>query len=143
MKKRIEVSLVEEGSKVQLRGVDESRQPFHLFRQMKLQGLAAADKVFPSQQQAKQPYKMTIPAERRPEQFKVDLTFMGHYQEKNIVLDVNLEELANAPGNSIMYEMVMDSQSGNWELVLQYDGERNMFGVGSFTQHVAPAVPRQ
>lgn len=62
MKKRIEVSLVEEGAKVQLRGVDENRQPFHLFRQMKVQQLAAADKVFPSQQQTKQPYKMTIPA---------------------------------------------------------------------------------
>ena len=67
---------------------------------------------------------------------------MGHYQEKNLVLDVNLEELAGAPGQSIMYEMVMDSQSGDWELVLQYDGERNMCGVGSFTQHAAPVVAK-
>ena len=143
MKKRIEVSLVEDGAKVQLRGVDESRQPFHLFRQMKVQGLAAADKVFPSQVQAKQPYRMTIPTERpRPDQFRVDLQFMGHYQEQNLVLDVNFEELQNAPGQSIMYEMVMDSQTGNWELVLQYDAERNMVGVGSFTQHKAPAVAK-
>ena len=141
MKKRLEVSLVEQGAKVQLRGVDENRQPFHLFRQMKVQQLAAADKVFPSQVQAKQPYKMTIP-EQRPEAFKIDLQFMGHYQEQNLVLDVNLEELANSPGQSIMYEMVMDSQSGNWELVLQYDAERNMSGVASFTQHKAPAVAK-
>lgn len=141
MKKRIEVSLVEQGAKVQLRGVDENRQPFHLFRQMKLIGMAQADKVFPSQVQAKQPYKMTIP-EARPEQFQLDLTFMGHYQEQNIVLDVNLEELTNSPGQSIMYEMVMDSQTGNWEIVLQYDGERNMVGVGSFTQHKAPVIPK-
>jgi len=31
MKKRLEVSLVEAGSKISLRGVDELRQPFHLF----------------------------------------------------------------------------------------------------------------
>ena len=141
MKKRVEVSLVEQGAKIQLRGVDESRQPFHLFREMKVQKLAAADKVFPSQVQTKQPYRMTIP-ENRPQAFKLDLTFMGHYQEQNIVLDINLEELANAPGQSFMYEMVMDTQSGNWELVLQYDADRNMCGVASFTQHKAPVIPK-
>lgn len=36
MKKRLEVSLVEDGAKVQLRGVDETRQPFHLFKQVKV-----------------------------------------------------------------------------------------------------------
>ena len=33
----------------------------------------------------------------------------------------------------IMYEMVMDSQTGNWDLVLMHDQERNMIGVAEFT----------
>ena len=41
---------------------------------------------------------------------------MGHYAEKNIQFDVDLAELANL--GSIMYEMVFDSPSGNWEIVV-------------------------
>lgn len=50
MKKRIEISLVEEGKKVSLRGVDDTRLPFHLFKQIDLIGLEAkgAKKTFPS-----------------------------------------------------------------------------------------------
>ena len=32
MKKRFEVSLIDNGSKVQLRGVDETRNDYHLFK---------------------------------------------------------------------------------------------------------------
>ena len=49
MKKRIEVSLVEQGSKVQLRGIDDTRQPFHLFEKIEVLGLSAnTSKTFPS-----------------------------------------------------------------------------------------------
>ena len=32
LKKRLEVSLTDDGSKLQLRGVDDTRLPFHLFK---------------------------------------------------------------------------------------------------------------
>ena len=63
MKKRIEVSLADGGSKIQFRGVDETRQPFHLFKQIKVEGLTPAPKMLPSAQQTKQPYKLTLPEE--------------------------------------------------------------------------------
>jgi len=50
MKKRIEVKLLEDGAKVQLRGVDDTRQSFHLFEKITVEGLKAI-KVFPSTQQ--------------------------------------------------------------------------------------------
>ena len=48
MKKRLEVNLIEEGSKIQLRGVDETRQPFHLFETITVDGWGQK-KIFPSQ----------------------------------------------------------------------------------------------
>ena len=57
---------------------------------------------------------------------------MGHYSENKLKLTVNLEELI-AHG-SIVYEMVMDSKTGRWELVVMQDPDRNMVGVAEFTQ---------
>ena len=47
MKKRLEVSIVDDGTKVQLRGVDETRQPFHLYQSITVDGIGA-QKKFPS-----------------------------------------------------------------------------------------------
>ena len=41
---------------------------------------------------------------------------MGYYKEKNLKLNINMEELLNF--ETIVYEMVMDSKTGNWEIVL-------------------------
>jgi len=75
MKKRIEVKLLENGSKVQLRGVDDTRQPFHLFEKITVEGLTAnASKVFPSTQQKKQPYTFDLAAgENGPSDFHLNL----------------------------------------------------------------------
>ena len=62
---------------------------------------------------------------------------MGHYQEKNIKLKVDMAELAAA--GSIVYEMVLDSRTGSWEIVVMQDLDRNMIGVAEFTQRAAPA----
>lgn len=97
-----------------------------------------AKKNFPSQQQAKQPYKVTLGAEaERPAKVGLELQFMGHYAEKNIKFDVDLAELAGA-GGSITYEMIFDSPSGNWEVVVMQDAERSVIGVVEFTQSNPP-----
>ena len=57
---------------------------------------------------------------------------MGHYQEKNLKLKVDMDELQ--AHRSIMYEMSMDSQSGNWEIVLMQNADRDMVGLAEFTQ---------
>ena len=70
MKKRVEVSLIDDGTKVQLRGVDETRNNFHLFKQIKVAGtargetVASTKKVYPaaSGPNTKQPYKFALPA---------------------------------------------------------------------------------
>jgi len=62
---------------------------------------------------------------------------MGHYQEKNIKLKVEMAELAAA--GTIVYEMVLDSRTGSWEIVVMQDLDRNMIGVAEFTQRAAPA----
>ena len=62
---------------------------------------------------------------------------MGHYQEKNIKLKVDMAELAAA--GTIVYEMVLDSRTGSWEIVVMQDLDRNMIGVAEFTQRAAPA----
>ena len=80
LKKRIEVSLVDDGTKIQLRGVDETRQPFHLFDKITVEGLGAS-KIFPSVNQKKQPYRFVLPEADRPETISTTLKFMGHYQE--------------------------------------------------------------
>ena len=135
MKKRLEVSLVDNGSKVQFRGVDDTRQPFVLFKKVDVTGIAAK-KSWPSTQQRAQPYKATLP-EQHPDNFEVELQFMGHYKEKNIKIKVDMAELQNA--GSIVYEMVLDSITGNWELVVMQDADRQMMGVAEFTQRDAPA----
>jgi len=57
---------------------------------------------------------------------------MGHYNEKSLKLTINMEELTTH--NCIVYEMVLDSKTGSWELVLMHDQDRNMVGVANFTQ---------
>ena len=57
---------------------------------------------------------------------------MGHYSEKNLKLKVNMDELL--AHQSIVYEMVMDSQTGNWDLCLMQNLERDMIGLAEFTQ---------
>ena len=102
MKKRLEVSLIENGAKVQLRGVDETRNSYHLFKRVKVfetipgETLSTSEKVFPAPQgPTEQPYKFALPAaEARTEAFQVDLQFMGHYQENNLRLKVNMQQLA-------------------------------------------------
>ena len=131
MRKRLEVSLVDEGTKVQFRGVDETRQPFVLYDQITIEGLGNKQN-FPSQKQQQQPYKKTLPTEDCPESFTTNLKFFGHYKEKNLKLTIKMEEL-QAFG-SIVYECVMDSQSGQWELVVMQDPDRNIVGAAEFTQ---------
>ena len=96
--------------------------------------------VFPTKAPAansEQPYTFDLPAAGVPDQkFQIELQFMGHYNERNVKLTINMEELTTL--QSIVYEMVMDSQSGNWELVLMHDADRNMVGVAEFTQGPVP-----
>ena len=75
---------------------------------------------------------MNLPEENRPAKLICDLQSIGHYQEKNIQLHVNLEDLE--ANQTIVYEMVLDSQSGNWEIVVMQDNDRNMVGIAEFTQ---------
>ena len=132
MKKRIEVSLQENGTKVRLRGVDDTRQPFHLFKKIKVSGLAPnATRDFPSAQQKQQPYTFKLPEQAPPEKVTLNLEFMGHYEERPINIDVNIADLQ--AHESIVYEMVMDSQTGVWELVVMQDQDRNMIGVAEFS----------
>ena len=48
-----------------------------------------------------------------------------------------MAELAAA--GTIVYEMVLDSRTGSWEIVVMQDLDRNMIGVAEFTQRAAPA----
>ena len=57
---------------------------------------------------------------------------MGNYNEKSLNLKVNMDELAQH--QTIIYEMVMDSQSGNWEICLVQNSDREVVGVAEFTQ---------
>ena len=72
------------------------------------------DIIFPTLKQTKQPYKMKLPRDLYPKELKLDMTFMGHYEEQNLVLTIDIRALKKAASRSIMYEMVMDSQNGNW-----------------------------
>jgi len=132
LKKRVEVSLIEEGKRMQIRGVDSDRKPFHLFKTIQVSGFPNTQaKVFPSQAQAKQPYKYTVPS-NEVEDFHIELESMGHYHEKNLKVKINMAELQAA--QSLTYECVMDSVSGNWELVVAQDADRNVVGVADFSQ---------
>ena len=75
---------------------------------------------------------LALPEANRPEKIDLTLEFMGHYSENKLKLTVNLEELI--ANGSIVYEMVMDSKTGRWELVVMQDPDRNMVGVAEFTQ---------
>ena len=80
MKKWLEVQLIEDESKVQLRGVDETRNSYHLFKEVKVTGTSRGEtskstkKVFPASNgpNSKQPYKFALPAaDNRNEAFEV------------------------------------------------------------------------
>ena len=57
--------------------------------------------------------------------------------EKNLTIKVELEALVAA--GQMVYEMVFDASTGNWELVVMQDAERNIVGVAEFTQSNPPA----
>ena len=42
---------------------------------------------------------------------------MGQRNEQNMVLDISLEELEVVANQSIMFEMVQDTDSGDWRMV--------------------------
>ena len=141
MKKRLEVSLVEDGARVSLRGVDDRNLPFHLFKQVKVTGttrqetVANTKKVYPAENgpNAKQPYKFALPAaDARTQSFQVNLNFMGNYNEKSLNLKVSMDELMQH--QTIVYEMVMDAQSGSWEICVARNSDSEVLGVAEFTQ---------
>ena len=68
-----------------------------------------------------------------PDSVDVTLQFMGHYSEKNIKIKVDLNQL-DACGGSIVYEMVFDSPTGDWQLVVMQDANRSNIGVAEFVQ---------
>ena len=71
-----------------------------------MKGLAA-EQTFPNPKQTTSPYTLTLPAEDKPAKLICDLQSMGHYEEKNIQLHVNMDDLQ--AHQTIVYEMVLDS----------------------------------
>ena len=55
---------------------------------------------------------------------------MGHYHEPDLQLTVPLEELTQS--GMIQYTMVFEPTTGNWELVLMHDKNKEMIGIGEF-----------
>ena len=76
----------------------------------------------------------------RPPKLEVELQFMGHYEEKNVKFQVDMNELAGC--GSIIYEMTFDAASGEWQVIQKFNANRDEIGIEEFTQHKAPAQPQ-
>ena len=66
----------------------------------------------------------------KSETLEIELEFMGNYKEPNLQLTVSMEELVQ--NEAIEYTMVFDSTTGNWELVLKHNKNKEMIGIGEF-----------
>ena len=127
MKKRLNVAVSKDGKNLEIMGVDSNGAPYSLFEKVSVSGLSAVPKEIKT---AKMPYKIALPA-KVPEKFDVNLKFMGHYQEPDMQITVNMEELIIS--ESIEYLMVYDAgKTGNWEIVLMHNKNKEMIGVAEF-----------
>ena len=80
----------------------------------------------------KQPYKVAIPAEQ-PKNFSIQLSFERHYLEPDVLISVDTEQLIKE--QKLEYLMVFDAgKSGNWELVLTHNANKEMIGLADFKQ---------
>ena len=108
-------------------GVDANGAPYSLFKDVKVSGLTASKKSILKETM---PYKADMPEDLKTDNFVIDLSFMGNYQEPEIELTVSMEELFEH--GSIEYTMVFDPTTANWELVLMHNKEKDMIGVAEF-----------
>ena len=113
-------------------GVDSNGAPYTLFRDIKVSGIG---KTTQSIKKGKHPFKLALP-EVQPEHFDIHLTFAQHYEEPDLRFRVSMAELTEHEG--IEYLMVFDAaKTGNWELVLMHNKNKDMIGLAEFHQ-IAP-----
>ena len=80
---------------------------------------------------ATMPY--TIALDKKPKSFDIQLQFMRHYNEPDLVIKVNMEELVEHQG--IEYLMSFDAGgSGNFEVVLMHNKNKDLIGIADFEQ---------
>jgi len=131
IKKRIEVSMTNDMKSVEFKGVDSNGSPYELFKQINVIGLSDAPKKFPSDLQKKQPFKKKLPDGDRPEFFDVRLSFFEHYGEPDLTIKIEMNQLLIDTKQE--YLMVFDAaNTGKWEIVLMYDGQKNLVGPAEF-----------
>ena len=105
-------------------GVDSNGAPFTLFKDVLVNGKSV--------KKEKQPYNYAIP-EQTPDHLTVQLNFVRHYQEPHVSLKVSMADLLEH--ESIEYMMVFDAaKTGDWELVLMNNKNRDMIGLAEFNQ---------
>ena len=105
-------------------GVDGNGAPFTLFKDVFVNGKSV--------KKEKQPYHYAVTAQMS-DHLTVQVNFVRHYQEPHVSLKVPMAELLEH--ESIEYMMVFDAaKTGNWELVLMHNKNRDMIGLAEFNQ---------
>lgn len=113
-------------------GVDQTGGPYELFKSIEVSNLFNNETLsFPTANQKRQPFIKSLPDNKVSGTFNLKLTSRGHYNEPEITLKVDLEQLLKE--KKVEYMCVLDAQSNKYELVLQYDGQRNLLGPGEFS----------
>ena len=129
MKKRLNVALSKDKKNVEIMGVDSNGAPYSLFEKVDVSGLTTVAKDIKA---AKMPYKIALP-EKKPKSFDITLQFMRHYNEPNMKIKVNMEELEEHQG--IEYLMSFDAgKTGNFDVVLMHNKDKDLIGLAEYEQ---------
>ena len=124
LKRRLNLALSKDGKKVEMMGVDSNGAPFTLFKDVLVNSKSI--------KKERQPYNYVIP-DPTPDHLTVQLNFARHYEEPHVSLKVSMAELLEH--ESIEYTMVFDAaKTGNWELALMHNKNRDMIGIAEFSQ---------
>ena len=132
MKRRLQVEVSKDGKKIEAMGVDSNGAPYTLFKEIKVSGFGPTASI----KKGKQPFAKAIP-DAQPKDFGVELSFQGYYQEPDLHLKINTDQLVKE--QRLQYLMIFDAMSGKWELVLTHNASKEMVGIADFKQ-VAPAI---
>ena len=127
LKRRLSLEVSKNGKSIQAMGVDSNGAPFTLFNDIKVSDLGPTASI----KKGKQPFLKAIP-DAQPKQFGVQLQFARHYNEPDLHLTVDTEMLIKE--QKLEYLMSFDAQSGQWELVVINNANKDMVGIADFKQ---------
>ena len=131
---RMKVFLSDDKKQVKYTGVDANGACYTLFKNIKVTGVSNAVQTFPQRGQV-QPYSQNI-QKQNIEEFSIQCSFQGHYNEPILTFKVPMEKLALV---ELEFEMIYHVATGVFEKVnIRQSDTKQVLGEAQFSTVAAP-----